>query len=155
MPLSIQTGAIASVDTAACTATVEIATGFISNPLPWLAARFGDTQVWSPPSVGEQVAVMCVDGELDQGVILPALCLAKPNGFATGEQGIRFADGSLLKQSAGVLSLTASNIQLNGNVSVAGTLNASGACVLAGINVSTHIHGGVETGGGFTTPALP
>jgi phage baseplate assembly protein gpV len=147
---TIHTGIIASIDLSTCTATVTIAEGLITHPLPWLSPRFGGVQVWSPPSVGETVILLCEGDSLDTAMILPALCLSKPTGFAEGEQGVRFADGSLIKHSAGSLTLIAASIQLQGNVSVQGSLSTTAEATIAGKPFSTHRHSGVQTGGGST-----
>lgn len=41
--------------------------------LHWLAARTGRTRSWNAPSVGEQVLVLCMGGELDTGFVLPGV----------------------------------------------------------------------------------
>ncbi len=41
--------------------------------LHWLSARAGKTRSWSAPSVGEQVLVLCLGGELDTGFVLPGI----------------------------------------------------------------------------------
>lgn len=50
----------------------------------------------------------------------------------------------------GQATITAGNIILNGNVTVNGTVTASGDVTGSGISLSTHVHGGVQTGGGTT-----
>jgi phage baseplate assembly protein V len=44
-----------------------------SNTTNWLTARAGRTRSWNAPSVGEQVLVLCLGGELDTGVVLPGV----------------------------------------------------------------------------------
>lgn len=46
--------------------------------------------------------------------------------------------------------ITASSTVINGNLTVNGTITASGDVTGAGISLSTHTHGGVQTGGGST-----
>jgi len=41
--------------------------------LPWVAWRAGETRTWEPPTVGEQVIVLCPGGEPTLGVVLCAL----------------------------------------------------------------------------------
>jgi len=41
--------------------------------LHWLNARAGKTRSWNAPSVGEQVLVLCLGGELDIGFVLPGI----------------------------------------------------------------------------------
>ncbi|MFB6326622.1 phage baseplate assembly protein V [Pantoea deleyi] len=44
-----------------------------TNWLHWLTARAGRTRSWNAPSVGEQVLVLCLGGELDTGFVLPGV----------------------------------------------------------------------------------
>lgn len=39
----------------------------------WLAGRAGETRTWSPPSEGEQVLLLCPDGQLGAAVALPGI----------------------------------------------------------------------------------
>ena len=41
--------------------------------LHWLSARAGKTRSWNAPSVGEQVLVLCLGGELDTGFVMPGI----------------------------------------------------------------------------------
>ncbi|MBU2706478.1 phage baseplate assembly protein V [Zooshikella marina] len=64
-------------------ALVRIVSGdFISSWVPWLTTRaHHDREYWAP-EVGEQVIMFSPDGELEQGVILPALYQSKFNKLA-------------------------------------------------------------------------
>ncbi|SPR99550.1 Bacteriophage P2 Baseplate assembly protein GPV [Cupriavidus taiwanensis] len=44
--------------------------GMTTDWLPWLERRAGATRTWNPPTVGEQVVLLCPSGELRNGVIL-------------------------------------------------------------------------------------
>lgn len=50
----------------------------------------------------------------------------------------------------GQTTITADSIVLNGDVTVNGTVTASGDVTGAGISLKTHVHGGVQAGGGTT-----
>lgn len=147
---SIQSGTIASVDLATATATVRLAEGFVSDALPWISPAFGTTKVWLPPSVGDSVMVLCDADSLDHAVILPAVVAGLPAGFSPTQQGIRWADGVSVIASAGALSLTAPIVTINGNATINGSLNATGACIFEGKPFTSHTHSGVQTGGGST-----
>ena len=58
--------------------------------------------------------------------------------------------GNLLAAVTGSATITAPNIILNGNVSVEGTIIASGNVTGNGISGDSHVHSGVETGDGTT-----
>ena len=50
---------------------VRVKTGGITTDwLPWTERRAGGTRTWSPPTIGEQVLLLCPSGELRNGVIL-------------------------------------------------------------------------------------
>lgn len=44
-----------------------------TNWLHWLSARAGRTRSWNAPSVGEQVLIMSLGGELNSGFVLPGV----------------------------------------------------------------------------------
>lgn len=51
----------------------RVATGELqTNWIPWLAIA-GDTREWEPPTVGEQVLLLCPEGEPAEGVVLRGL----------------------------------------------------------------------------------
>ncbi|WP_454711100.1 phage baseplate assembly protein V [Cupriavidus nantongensis] len=69
----IRLGTVAEVDTGT-PPRVRIATGGITTDwLPWLERRAGATRTWNPPTVGEQVVMLCPSGEPRNGVILTGL----------------------------------------------------------------------------------
>ncbi len=41
--------------------------------LQWLTASAGNTHSWNAPSVGEQVLVLCLGGELDTAFVLTGI----------------------------------------------------------------------------------
>lgn len=68
----IRTGTIAEVDHA--TARVRVTIGeLLTAWLPWLEQRAGTTRTWSPPTVGEQVAVLSPGGDLAAAIVLTGI----------------------------------------------------------------------------------
>lgn len=80
------------------------------------------------------------------------------------------AGNMVLQNYAGTVKISISNNQVtitgaqveingvttvNGNTTINGTLDVGGIIVGANINLSTHIHSGVQTGGGDTGPPVP
>lgn len=66
----IRLGTIAAVDTGS-PPRVRVKTGGITTDwLPWLERRAGTTRTWNPPTLGEQVVLLCPSGDLRNGVIL-------------------------------------------------------------------------------------
>ncbi|MGC0152675.1 phage baseplate assembly protein V [Chromobacterium vaccinii] len=68
----IRLGTIAEVDHAARRVRVQSG-GLTSNWLPWCARRAGQTRDWDPPTVNEQVVLLCPSGDPAGGVALLAL----------------------------------------------------------------------------------
>ncbi|BAV65754.1 phage baseplate assembly protein V [Sphingobium cloacae] len=133
-------GTVASVDHAARTCTVE--TGdIVTGPLPWMAVRAGRMTIWSPPSVGEQVLLICPEGDTEAGIILPGLYSddnPAPSDSAD-EVVIAFEDGARLSYDMAAHGLSATlpeggtvdleadgGIRIKGDVSVEGTIRATG-----------------------------
>lgn len=70
----IRIGTVFAVDLASQPARVRVASGDLqSNWLPWLELRAGSTTTWNPPTVGEQVVLLCPDGDPAAGVVLMGL----------------------------------------------------------------------------------
>lgn len=70
----IRIGTVFAVDLKSRPAKVRVASGDLqSNWLPWMELRAGRTRTWNPPTVGEQVIVLCPDGDPAGGVVLTGL----------------------------------------------------------------------------------
>ena len=161
---------VESVDLAAKRCIVIIG-DITSPPVPWLAWRMGKTRIWSPPSVGEQVFLICAEGELGSGVVLPGVpCDAFPHAGDSAEEFIMFGDGARIAYDPDAHSLTAvlpgsataeitaqtitlnGNVRINGDVAITGTVNADTDVVAAGKSLKSHRHSGVSTGSGQSGP---
>lgn len=158
----VRFGTIASVDHGARTCTVEIG-DMVAGPLPWLALRAGKVRIWSPPSVGEQVALLCAEGDTNAGIVLPALYSdAFPSPSASPDMvTIAFDDGAVLSYDMAVSALAMSvlgsvsidapgGVTINGDIALTGTLTASEDVVASGKSLKNHKHGGVQAGGAQT-----
>lgn len=68
----IRTGVVTDVDTTATLCRVQ--TGELRTDwLQWLTQRAGRSRTWWAPSVGEQVLILAVGGELDTAFVLPGI----------------------------------------------------------------------------------
>lgn len=68
----VRIGIVAEVDTVR--GLCRIQTGeILTDWLHWLTARAGRTLTWWAPSVGEQVLLFSLGGELDTGFVLPGI----------------------------------------------------------------------------------
>ena len=132
------------------TELARVKVAFLDNKtgwIAWTAARAGNVRTWSPPSVGEQVVLLCPNGVTEQAVCLPALykneCPAPDN--SPDNDTVVYPDGALIRYNAKAHSLNAilpdgaittitsnggltfnGSVAINGNVSVKGNINASG-----------------------------
>lgn len=168
-------GTILAVDHAK--ARVRVKSGEIeSDWLPWLTFRAGQTQSWSPPTVGEQCLICAVSGELSTAVVLVGIYTNNAPSQNPDEHLIVFPDGAEIRynHASGALSVKNCNtatlhaksqitldcptVICTGEVQVLGTLAVDGiistqASVTAqndvsggGISLKSHKHGGVESG---------
>lgn len=165
----IRIGTIASVDLAAKRCTVaygdEEEGEAETPPVRWLAPRAGRTKVSSPPSVGEQVILLCPDGQVAAGVALLGLeqdSFPLPDAKAD-ETITEYPDGALIGYDAETHALTATLpaggtavIDAAGGVTIRGDLTIEGAVTVTddvtagGISLKNHKHGGVQAGGSQT-----
>lgn len=80
---------------------------------------------------------------------------ARPlTNISTTSTQLRSDDGGTvidLQPSTKVITLTGSTVAINANVTVSGTIVATGNVTAAGIDLEHHVHGGVQTGSGVTS----
>ena len=81
--------------------------------LHWLTARAGKTRAWNAPSVGEQVLILCLGGELDTGFVLPGIFSdASPAPSASADAlHWSFPDGAVIEYEPETGALIATGIQ--------------------------------------------
>lgn len=142
----IRFGTIASIDHAKALAKVKSG-GILTDWLPWVTPRAGETKIWNPPTEGEQVLILAVGGEFTTAVILPSIFTQNAPGHSPNEFAIVFPDDASVKydHASGHFSLTncntaevqakskitlrcpdveiTGNLKIGGNVQVGGTLN--------------------------------
>lgn len=183
----IRFGTIAAVDLAAARCTVTVADELVTGPLPWLAGRAGAMSSWSPPTVGEQVVLLCPEGDIAAGVVLLGLYSTdNPAPAADAHLLIKLPDGSTVRfdgdghalaltlVQGGKLALSApggaaitgdvaikGRLSIRGDVSVQGKLSVSGDIAADGdvkagaVSLKSHVHLGVQTGGGLSGAPKP
>jgi len=159
----IRYGTLAAVDNEARTATVQCG-DITSPPVRWLsfAGLFG---VHIPAAAGEQVVLLCPEGDIGAGLILRGMeCDAFPAPASGNLFRIRFPDGSTLDYdpdghvmtlglTGGKLIITApadiditANVNLTGDLTVTGKIDATGDITAGDISLQTHKHGNVAAG---------
>jgi len=84
-----------------------------TNWLHWLSARAGKTRSWNAPSVGEQVLVLCLGGELDTGFVLPGIFSDENPAPSASADALHwsFPDGAVIEYEPESGALTATGIQ--------------------------------------------
>jgi phage baseplate assembly protein V len=166
----IQLGTVASVDHGAATCTVEIG-DLVTGALPWATGRAGGVKSWSPPTIGEQCAVLCPEGDLANGVVLLGLW-SDANAAPSSDPDVvhlEFPDGAVItyNHAAHALAVTLpaggtaqvdapggltinADVTVNGNLTIAGKANASEDVIGGGISLKNHKHTGVSAGSAQT-----
>lgn len=166
----IRFGAIASVDLAAARCVVELDDDSHTAPIRWIEFRAGKTRTWSPPSEGEQVAVLCPAGEIGAAVALRGLASDSfpPAGNSLTEL-IEFEDGATLSYDPAAHALAfalpaGATLTINapggvtitgdatfkGDLHCTGTVTADTDVVGGGKSLKAHKHGGVQAGSAQT-----
>ncbi len=109
-------------------ARVRVASGdLLTDWLPWITGRASHDRTWWAPELGEQVLILSPDGELANGVVLPAVYqsahppLADRPTIAT----VAFADGTTVvyDRAAKHLTLDAAGdvtVHAQGDVTITG-----------------------------------
>lgn len=119
----IRTGIVTDVDPIGGLCRVQTG-GIQTTWLNWLTARAGRSRSWWAPSVGEQVLLLAIGGELDTAFVLPGIFSddnpapsASPDAFH-----IAFPDGAASRSYIDQ-SKSEYNITLGGGVAPGGSLD--------------------------------
>lgn len=145
--------------------------------LPWLSAAAGELRTWAPPSSGEQVSLLCSDGDLANAIVLRGIyCDQYPAPSNNPSLTlIQFKDGAVVSYdhgahalsavlpTGGTVTITADGgttitgpvtikgaTSIEGQVTIIGKAEVSDDVVAAGISLTKHKHPGVQPGGGTT-----
>ncbi|PTR08917.1 MULTISPECIES: phage baseplate assembly protein V [unclassified Novosphingobium] len=148
-------GRVVSVDHAAGKCVVEIDEDLQTGPIRWAAPRMGETRVWCPPAVGEQVLVLCPAGEIGAAIAIGGItCNAFPLPGNSAMELVRFKDGAVLSYDPDSHDLAfvlpgngKFSINAPAGVSITGDLDVSGSVVAAG-----NLDAGTGASGQFSTP---
>ncbi len=158
----IREGVVVARTGALCRVAIgDIETGNI----PWLAGRAGKATIWSPPSIGEQVSVLCGEGDLARAIVLPGLFSdAHPAPADDDSTRIVFDDGAWFGYDPGAgeatiavaggttMVLSPQKLRINCDIEITGKLTASGDVVGAGKSLKDHIHTKVQAGAAVSGP---
>lgn len=105
----IRIGVVVDVDTSRARCRVQFGRNQ-SDWLQWLTCRAGGARTWWAPSVGEQVLLLALGGELDTAFVLPGIYSDDfPAPSASAEAcHVRFTDGAVIEYEpqTGALAVT-------------------------------------------------
>lgn len=108
----IRTGIVADVDHDEGLCRVQTG-GMETTWLNWLTCRAGRSRVWWAPSVGEQVLLLAIGGELDTAFVLPGIFSddhPAPSASPDALQ-VSFPDGAIIEYEPESGALTVSGIK--------------------------------------------
>lgn len=134
---------------------VKIKTGNLTTKLlPYLTQRAGDCVTWWSPSIGEQVMILSPCGELNNGVVLPAIPTKNHPTYDTTKHITSYADGTTISydyenkkldiNAMGEVRIKATKIILDAETEVTANLVASGDVKAGNISTQNHTHTDAE-----------
>jgi len=170
----IRTGTVSEVDPVNWLCRVK--TGDLeTNWINWLTLRAGSTRTWWQPTVGEQVVLLSLGGNLETAFALPAIYSEAfpPPDYSEDGDTTEYSDGGffqydparnlwLIRGVKNVLVEGAENMELNTKkfalnadeavinaaMKINGAVTQSGGAMSSnGVVVHSHKHGGVKSGG--------
>ncbi|HDX2467740.1 TPA: phage baseplate assembly protein V [Escherichia coli] len=108
----IRTGIVTDVDPVEGLCRVQTG-GMQTTWLNWLTCRAGRSRVWWAPSVGEQVLILAIGGELDTAFVLPGIFSDDhPAPSASSDAfHVTFPDGAVIEYEPENGALTVSGIK--------------------------------------------
>ncbi|MHA1540027.1 MAG: phage baseplate assembly protein V [Alphaproteobacteria bacterium] len=133
----VRIGSIKEVDYAQSLARVEIG-DLLTDWLPWITRRAGDSKDWHPVDPEEQVVVLSPSGDLSQGVILPALYRENAPDASEDTHATHYKDGSTVSFNRSTGTFNAdfkgdATLKIGGNLSCDVAVNVA---IKAAANVS-------------------
>ena len=108
----VRTGVVVEIDLNAGRCRVQTG-GIITDWLQWLTQRAGRSRTWWAPSLGEQVLILAVGGELDTAFVLPGIFSddhPAPSASADALH-IAFPDGAVIEYEPKTSALMVSGIK--------------------------------------------
>ncbi|MFS4437851.1 phage baseplate assembly protein V [Paracoccaceae bacterium GXU_MW_L88] len=130
----------------------------LSGWLRMAAPRAANDKVWSPYEVGEEVVVLAPSGNLSSGVIIAALYNGthQASESSANVHSREYQDGASIAYDRAAGSLTIDlnggtvEIVATGGLEISGDVVVNGDVIASGISLTTHVHGGVMSGGAST-----
>lgn len=170
----IRTGTVSEVDPVNWLCRVK--TGDLeTNWINWLTLRAGNTRTWWKPTIGEQVVLLSLGGNLETAFALPAIyseafpppdysedgttTVFKDGGWfqyepETGQllikniKSVRIEAADGIQLITGALGIEASQTRINGDTTMNGDVTHGGGSMSSnGVIADKHLHDKVKSGG--------
>ncbi|MDV2903777.1 phage baseplate assembly protein V [Phytobacter diazotrophicus] len=108
----IRTGVIVETDPDTGRCRVQTG-GIVTDWLQWLTHRAGRSRTWWAPSIGEQVLILAVGGELDTAFVLPGIFSDDHPAPSVSADAwhVAFPDGAVIEYEPKTSALTVSGIK--------------------------------------------
>ncbi|MEN4873927.1 phage baseplate assembly protein V [Kosakonia cowanii] len=108
----VRTGIVVETDLSTGRCRVQTG-GIVTDWLQWLTQRAGRARTWWAPSIGEQVLILAVGGELDTAFVLPGIFSdSNPAPSASADAWhVAFPDGAVIEYEPRTSALTVSGIK--------------------------------------------
>lgn len=147
----IRVGRVSSQGDATVRVVFEDRADMVSYDLPIIVQQSQDNKDSWLPDIGEQVVCLFLPSGNAQGFILGSFYsdVDPPVVSDPNKRHVRFADGTIVEYDRSTHTLTI-NAQGPVNITAAGNVNVTGDVIADGVSLKTHVHGGVEPGGGTT-----
>ncbi|QRN39334.1 phage baseplate assembly protein V [Pectobacterium carotovorum] len=133
----IRVGVVTHVNTADALCRVQTG-GMTTGWLNWLTRRAGHSRDWWAPSIGEQVLILSIGGELDTAFVLCGIYSddnPAPSASADAYH-VSFPDGAVIEYEPATGALTVSGIK-TADITASESLTATAPVVT--VNASTRI----------------
>ncbi|HCA5410256.1 TPA: phage baseplate assembly protein V [Klebsiella variicola] len=108
----LRTGIVVETDLDAGRCRVQTG-GIYTDWLQWLTHRAGRSRTWWAPSIGEQVMILAVGGELDTAFVLPGIYSDDNPAPSVSEDAwhVEFPDGAVMSYEPETGALTVTGIK--------------------------------------------
>ena len=173
----LRLGTVETVDLAQATCTVRVG-DMVTGDIPFIASRAGAFRIWCPPSIGEQVLLICPEGDMLAALALGGIFSdAHPAPASTAILHIECNDGAIFSydpathalkvtlpaggtaqlDAPGGLTITGP-VTIKGPVRVEDDLRATGTITGdtdvkgGGKSLKDHKHTAVQAGGAISGP---
>lgn len=161
----IRYATVDSVDLAAGKLTARMG-DIVTHKVRWLHPAAGATGSWSPPSSGEQILLLCPEGDVAGAIALRGVHSdANPPVGDSTRVLTRYADGAVtaydpeahalevVLPAGATVSIVApggvtveADVRIKGDLEVEGKIHATGDMLADTISLQSHKHGLVKTG---------